>query len=168
MSQANPTATAEELVTLIVAGVKVRDIATKYGVSRQAVSRWLQRDDVLELLDEVQAEARTAALRHGRNLAGRAVSVYADALTAERQVECPACEHRYEAPDHAIRIKAADSIADRFGLPRTEVSEVSAAEPLAARSDAELERLTLEEAARILDERGEHATAAAIRSHIGA
>jgi len=151
---------------MMASGSTQLQIAEALGVHRHTVARWMQSPEVVEELERIQIEARAGAKRVGATLLNSAVGVWRDALKAtDGAIECPACgESIAGAPDHAVRLKAADSVADRFGLPKTEVQELQGALTLSDKSDAELERVTLEEAIAILDAQGNHEAAAAVRA----
>jgi DNA/RNA-binding domain of Phe-tRNA-synthetase-like protein len=151
---------------MMLAGATQQEIADAVGVHRHTVRAIQQTPEVMEELERIQREARSQAVRVGSGLLNSAVGVWRDALKAtDGAIECPACgESIAGAPDHAVRLKAADSVADRFGLPKTEVQELQGALTLSDKSDAELERVTLEEAIAILDAQGNHEAAAAVRA----
>jgi hypothetical protein len=158
------------LAACLADGKTQGEAAVMFGVKQQTIRRHAASPEVMAEIEAIQADAREAAKRHGRKLIGQVMGVYRDALAADRPAGlCSVCKERTADPDpdHAIRVKAADSVADRFGLPKTEVTEMQGALMLSDKSDADLERVTLEEAARILDERGQHEPATAIRAVLG-
>lgn len=155
-----------QMATMSLQGAKLQDIADAVGVHRNTARLWLQEPDVVEEIERLVKEARDSAKRSGASLLGEVPTVWREALkaTSGPAGECPHCGGKLEGePDHAIRLRAADSVADRFGLPKTEVQELTGALTLGDKSDEELARVTLEAAIAILDEQGHHEAAAAVR-----
>lgn len=162
----DPALVAVRVASMLCAGATNVEIADEIGAHRNTVTRLIQSPEVLEEVERIQNDARTSAKRVGAGLLNSAVGVWRDALkaTAGPAGECPHCGETIDSsPDHAIRLRAADSVADRFGLPKTEVQELTGALTLGEKSDEELARVTLEEAIAILDEQGHHEAAAAVR-----
>jgi DNA-binding MarR family transcriptional regulator len=155
----NATSRAVMIAEMVCKGCSHSEIAEALGVHRNTALRAVNSPEVEEEVERMMAEARKAARRAGQTLASKAGKVWEEALKAS--TGCPKCNG--EMPDHNIRLRAADSVADRFGLPRTELQEVAATLTMADKSDAEIEREVLEEAAAILDRAGKHETARAVR-----
>jgi len=150
-----------QIAALVCEGSTQAEIAATLGVHRTTIGRELLTPEVQEEIDRLQADARAAAKRRGAALIGKAAKVWGDALTATGGDLCADCGAAL--PDHAIRLRAADSVADRFGLPKTEVQEVVAALTMVDKDDAAIESEVLAEAATILDRLGRHELAAGIR-----
>lgn len=163
----NPTARNVEIAQLMCMGATQAEIAERFKVHRTTIARLQELPEVLEEIERIQADARKAAKRAGAALVTKTTRVWGDALDATTGLsgDCPHCGVKIEGtPDHAIRLRAADSVADRFGLPKTEVQELHGALTLGDKSEAELERVTLEEAVAILQEQGHHELAAGIKA----
>ena len=156
-----PPSRSVAIAQMMCAGATQQEIADKLGVHRHTIAKAMDTPDVLEEVDRIMADARKAARRYGGALVGKAAKVWDEALAATTGA-CEDCGKPF--PDHAIRLRAADSVADRFGLPKSEVQEVVASLSLAEKSDAEIEREVLVEAAAILDRLGKHQLAAEVRT----
>lgn len=155
-----------QMATMSLQGATLQAIADAVGVHRHTARAWMQEPDVVEEVERLVKEARDSAKRSGASLLAEVPTVWREALkaTSGPAGDCPHCGGELEGePDHAIRLRAADSVADRFGLPKTEVQELTGALTLGDKSDEELARVTLEEAIAILDEQGHHEAAAAVR-----
>lgn len=157
----NPTVRNIEIAQMMCAGASQAEIAERFKVHRTTIARLQETPEVLEEVERILSDARKAAKRAGSALVTKATKVWEDALGATSGAVCEDCGANL--PDHAIRLRAADSVADRFGLPKTEVQELTGALTLGEKSDEELARVTLEEAIAILDEQGHHEAAAAVR-----
>ena len=155
-----PPSRTVAIAQMMCAGATQQEIADKLGVHRHTIAKAMDTPEVLEEVERITNDARKAARRYGGALVGKAAKVWDEALSAAS--DCPECGA--SIPDHAIRLRAADSVADRFGLPKSEVQEVVASLSLAEKSDAEIEREVLVEAAAILDRLGKHQLAAEVRT----
>lgn len=153
------TPIAVQVAALLCEGETTTGIAQRMKMGREKAALVVASDEVREEVERINREMRKAAQQKGVALVGKVAKVWAEAMTAE--TGCPRCGSREE--DHAVRLRAAEAVADRFGLPKTSIQEIAAAAPLADQSDEELERSIVEEAASIFDRRGRHALAAAIR-----
>lgn len=150
---------------LWVRGLSKVDIAEELGISRKTVAEWLALPEVQEEVAALQQGMRESARRAGTALVGKVARVWDAALDADSGEVCKRCGGGL--PDHAIRLRAADSVADRFGLPKTEVQEVVASLTMADKDDAAVEREVLTEAAAILDRQGKHELALELRAVTG-
>lgn len=73
-----------------------------------------------------EQESLALARKLGRSALGRAVQVYLDGLEATKPIYMKADDGQGETayipgesiPDHAIRLRAADALCDRFGFPK--------------------------------------------------
>ena len=157
-----PPSRTVAIAQMMCAGATQQEIADKLGVHRHTIAKAMDTPEVLEEVERITNDARKAARRYGGALVGKAAKVWDEALTATTGETCAKCG--VPIPDHAIRLRAADSVADRFGLPKSEVQEVVASLSLAEKSDAEIEREVLSEAAAILDRLGKHQLAAEVRT----
>lgn len=157
-----PPSRAVAIAQLTCMGATQQEIADRLGVHRHTVAKLQDTPEVQEEIERIQADARKAAKRAGAALVTKTTRVWGDALDATTGQTCANCGDAL--PDHAIRLRAADSVADRFGLPKTEVQELHGALTLGDKSEAELERVTLEEAVAILQEQGHHELAAGIKA----
>ena len=154
------------MATMSLQGATLAAIADAIGVHRNTARLWMAEPEVQEEIERLVKEARDSAKRSGASLLAEVPTVWREALraTSGPAGKCPHCGGELDgSPDHAIRLRAADSVADRFGLPKTEVQELTGALTLGEKSDEELARVTLEEAIAILDEQGHHEAAAAVR-----
>ena len=151
----------DRVAALWVQGCGKSEIGRELGYDPRTIRGWLELPEVQEEIERIQTDARAAAKRMGASLVGRAAKVWAGALEATSGDVCAECGKGL--PDHAIRLRAADSVADRFGIPKTEVQEVVAALTMVDKDDAAIESEVLTEAATILDRLGRHELAAGIR-----
>lgn len=156
----NFTNNALTVAEMLCAGRTHEEIAKVMGVHRSTITRQADSAEVQEEVERLAREARKLARQRVTAQLGKVASVWSDALAAT--VGCPRCDG--ESPDHGIRLRAADSVADRFGLPKSEVQEVVATLSMADKTDDEIEREVLSEAAAILDRRGKHQLASEVRS----
>jgi len=152
---------ATQVAALLCGGDTLISVSKKMKMGREKAAKVIASDEVREEVDRINREARKAAQQRGVSLVAKVATVWEDAMGATTGDVCKECG----APmaDHPVRLKAAEAVADRFGLPKTSIQEIAAAAPLADQSDEELERSIVEEAASIYDRRGRHALAAAIR-----
>ena len=128
--KAGPSARADAM-RLLAEGHSVRSAAALVDVNEATVHRWRQSDEgkaELEAAQRVRARVFEDTVAHARtrlkSLAERAVEVLAEQL---------------ESGDEDTAGKAAKTILDRVGLPRTERLELSAERlNLSALSDDEL------------------------------
>jgi len=149
-----------QVAAMLCEGETTLGIAARLKIGRGKARSIVESDEVREEIERINREVRRAAQQHGVVLIGQVSRVWAEAMTAEAGcAECGA--HR---ADHTTRLRAADTVADRFGLPKTTIQELASSLPLSDKSEEELERLVLEEAASILERRGSHALAGALRS----
>lgn len=162
MAEDSQNATFAKAAALWVQGRTKTEIGEALGVCRQTVTNWFSTADMQEEIAALQQGQREAAKRAGASLLGKVAKVWDGALTATSGHLCADCGATM--PDHAIRLRAADSVADRFGIPKTEVQEVVASLTMADKDDAAIETEVLAEASAILDRAGLHDLAAAVRT----
>lgn len=155
-----PPSRTVAIAQMMCAGATQQEIADKLGVHRHTVAKAMDTPEVLEEVERITNDARKAARRYGGALVGKVAKAWDEALNAS--VGCRECGA--SIPDHGIRLRAADSVADRFGMPKTEVQEVIASLSMAEKADDEIEREVLAEAAAILDRRGKHELANEVRT----
>ena len=157
-----PPSRTVAIAQMMCAGATQQEIADKLGVHRHTIAKAMDTVEVQEEAERITADARKAARRHGGALVGKVAKAWDEALTATTGDVCDKCGGGM--PDHGIRLRAADSVADRFGMPKTEVQEVVASLTMADKSDDEIERAVLEEAAGVLDRLGKHQLASEVRA----
>lgn len=164
MSTDAPNATPQAVIIaeMVCRGSTHEEIAAVLGVHRSTISRQIDTPEVQEEIDRITREARKWARQRAMALLGKVSSVWSEALDATAGDLCKKCGT--PQPDHAVRLRAADSVADRFGLPKSEVQEVVASLSMAEKADDEIEREVLAEAAAILDRRGKHELANEVRT----
>lgn len=164
MSTNAPNATPQAVIIaeMVCRGSTQEEIAAVMGVHRSTIGRQIETPEVQEEIDRITREARKWARQRAMAMLGKVSSVWSEALDATTGEVCAECGK--PRPDHAVRLRAADSVADRFGLPKSEVQEVVASLSMAEKSDGEIEREVLDEAAAILDRRGRHDLANEVRS----
>lgn len=164
MSDDAPNATPQAVIIaeMLCQGRTHEDIAKVIGVHRSTITRQADTPEVQEEIERLTREARKWARQRATAMLGKVASVWSDALGATTGDVCAKCGEAMA--DHGIRLRAADSVADRFGLPKSEVQEVVATLSMADKTDDEIEREVLSEAAAILDRRGKHQLASEVRT----
>lgn len=131
--KAGPSARADAM-RLLAEGHSVRSVAAMVNVNEATVHRWRQSDEGKTELEKAQAvrdqvfrDTVAEARAELKSLAQRAVRALAEDL---------------DSGDPELRHKAARTILDRVGLPRTERHEVvPVQEDLSRLSDDEVEML---------------------------
>lgn len=169
---APPTGLAAALAT----GRSYTAIAEDLGVARQTISSWAALPEVQEDLETIRAESLQGALRQLESLRERAVNVVVDVMETRgplvckcgAAVECAACGAEVEANTAAPRdrLKGAEMVLDRAGLPKREITELAGAvglvSPLTQPETAEV----LHAAATLLDTLDMHDLATQVRAAI--
>lgn len=164
MSTDAPNATPQPIIIaeMLCQGRTQEEIAKVIGVHRSTISRQVDSPEVQEEVERLTREARKWARQRAVAMLGKVATVWSEALDATSGDFCKKCGE--PQADHGIRLRAADSVADRFGLPKAEVQEVVASLSMAEKADDEIEREVLAEAAAILDRRGKHELANEVRT----
>lgn len=166
-----------EFLVMLAAGRSHVSIAAELGRPADTIGNWAKLPEVVEEVKAIrardleEARARLAALRQP------AVATVSEVMTREGPYLCRACEAEVTCEcgrpvtiDHAPprdRLRAAEMVLDRVGLPKTEVTELSGAVgqagPLTAVGKAEV----LTAAAELLDADGFGDLAEKVRAAIG-
>lgn len=149
-----------EFLGLMLSSDNMQSIADRLGVDRNTVSKWARDPDIVAELDAARRAVLADARRKGSQLMEKVVETLECALDATSG--CPVC--REPTPDHAIRIRAAAEVADRFGVPKTTVTELADRAGDDDRSDTDLATDILAEAVAIAESRGRPDVARSIRS----
>lgn len=147
---------------MLAAGTSISGIARQFDVKWETANRWSEHPEIVAQVEEIQATMVAEVKRAGKMLIKKSVAVYSLALSASRA--CPTCDGAY--PDMDLRLRAAQAVSDRFGLPRTEITQL-AGEVGVSRSDDVLEAEVLGAAALVLEARGETELAARVRTLLG-
>jgi len=132
-----------QALDLLSQGRSPYKVAEEMGVHHGTIYDWLRRPEFAAELDARIAEGREVAMRSLRASA---------ATAAETLREVAESGDQYDGP----RVKAAEAILDRIGLPvdsRVQV-QVSGRLDVAKLTEAELEQLVAEEAARLAAAKG--------------
>lgn len=145
-----------ELAGLLSEGKTYTQIGENLGVDRERIAAWHKLPEIQEQIRQIQAEAGRVARQRLAALQAPAVQVVGEVLGGSGQDgTCETCG-RSGAAEARDRLRAAEMVFDRTGLPRTEVQQqehvLSEDEQL---SDEELEARVLRAAADVLRWRGE-------------
>ena len=103
-----------QALQLLFEGARHSEIARQLNVSRQAVNMWAAEPETKDGLRELQAHVREAIARQSVPLISEAVQVVAEVM---RQAE-----------SDGDRLKAANSILDRFGLGKGSTVQLTGAD----------------------------------------
>lgn len=136
----------EGFIERLAAGESHSHIADEIGCSRNVVARWAQLPEVKLALSDRAAELKAAALQRMTSLINGALDTLEEVMLNPEQPGSP-------------RVRAAEAILDRAGLPSTSAVELSGGLTLGAIPVAAQERVVVEEAVDILRSWGLHEAA---------
>lgn len=103
-----------ELPSLLALGMPYTEIAAKLKKDRIVVSKWAGEPTVMAAVQAIQAEAHQAATHRIRSLQASALQAVAGVLDTGT---CEVCGRGGEASARD-RLKAAEMVLDRTGMPR--------------------------------------------------
>ena len=132
-----------EVPILLANGETCAAIAERFGVGKATAIRWKDDPGTRERIEEIHAELRRAAVARGKALLRKAVAVVEEVLADDEQ-------------PGPVRLKAAEIVFDRWGLPKRVETEVSGSLAVAVASvpDADLDAAEAEAMAEELARRG--------------
>ena len=145
-----------DLAERIVRGSSYTAIAKAENVAKSTVSRWAEQPEVIADINRLRGHARGVALRRLETK----LTVAVEALLSVLKPACKACKRPAASPRDVI--SAAVAVMDRTGLPKTTVIQ-QVAEGAELLPTDELERLILQDAATICEQRGAADLANALR-----
>lgn len=165
-----------DLAARLASGESQVSIARSCDVSHTTVGVWAQLPEVSEAVESIRAEMLADAKRQLASLRTVAVSTVAEVMVRRGPYVCRCGEEvvcgcgepvTYDVAPPKDRLRAAEMVMDRAGLPRTEVTEHSGSVGLVGPLPT-VERIdVLTAAAEILEADGFGEAAAVVRAAIG-
>lgn len=165
-----------DLPARLAAAESQASIARSLDVSPNTVNVWAHLPEVTEAVESIRAEMLADAKRQLASLRTVAVSTVADVMVRRGPYVCRCGEEvvcgcgepvTYDVAPPKDRLRAAEMVMDRAGLPRTEVTEHSGSVGLVGPLQT-VERIdVLTTAAEILEADGFGEAAAVVRAAIG-
>lgn len=130
-------------------------ISRLYGADHHTVARWSRLPEVIQEEQRIRREVSDSAARALQALQPSAVSLIRDVLGGGEV--CETCGRGNRSGEVKDQIRAAEAVFDRTGLPKRQETVLSGTVglDLEGRSDDDLAREILEEAAAICEEDGE-------------
>ena len=165
-----------DLPARLAAAESQASIARSLDVSPNTVNVWAHLPEVTEAVESIRAEMLAEAKRQLASLRTVAVSTVAEVMVRRGPYVCRCGEEvvcgcgepvTYDVAPPKDRLRAAEMVMDRAGLPRTEVTEHSGSVGLVGPLPT-VERIdVLTAAAEILEADGFGEAAAVVRAAIG-